>query len=422
MKRKWFCIALILGVVLLAACGGSDNGESGTAATEAAQTTEGSSEAAPEPTQPESTAPGTAELPEYTAADYVSLDSYTGMEVEVSDGEVTDEEFEMLLQQLVDAFKTTEKITDRETKEGDTINFDYSGAIDGVAFDGGTAQNQTTTLGNGGFIDGFEEGLIGKPCGEEFVVDAYFPDNYGREELDGKTAQFTMKINYIVGEEIIPELDDDFVKGLEDYTCGTVEEFKTVYREELNEQKSSFMEEQDKNTMWMNLINQASYSGYPDGYVDSYVQDMVTSYTSMAAAYGFTLEDFVVGMYNMDMDSFNQEVREQAELQVKSDVLCHYIADREGLTVTEEEYLAMVQEYMESFNYDDMTSFVNDYGVDNVESQGHADALLKKVIDFCFESANKVPAAETEPESIDGESAAETTSEETTAEETTAAR
>ncbi len=419
MKRRWFCIALILSVVLLAACGGGDSGESSAADTQPAQTT---TEAAPESTPQESTAPATAELPEYTAADYVSLDSYTGMDVEVSDGVVTDEEFEMLLQQLVEAFKTTEQITDRETKEGDTINFDYSGAIDGVTFDGGTAKNQTTTLGNGGFIDGFEEGLIGKPCGEEFVVDAYFPDNYGNEELDGKTAQFTMKINYIVGEEIIPELDDDFVKGLEDYTCGTVEEFKTVYREELNEQKSAFMEEQDKNRMWMNLINQAVYSGYPDGYVEGYVQDVETNYTSMAAAYGFTLEELIVGMYNMDMETFNQEVKEQAQLQVKSEVLCRYIADLEGITVTEEEYLAMVQEYMDSFGYEDMTSFVNAYGVDDVERQGHLDALLKKVIDFCFENANKVPAAETEPESADAESAGETTAAETTAEETTAAR
>lgn len=412
MRRRWFCIALILSVVLLASACGNGNTATSAPETTAAENTEGIQEPATE-SAPEETVAGITSLPEYRAADYVSLDSYTGMDVEVQDGLVTDEEFEEILKQLVEQFATVEQITDRETKEGDTINFDYSGAIDGVVFNGGTATGQTTTLGAGGFIDGFEEGLIGKPCGEEFVVDAYFPDDYGSEELNGKTAQFTMKINYIVGEEIIPELDDEFVKGLENYTCGTVEEFKTVYRAELDEQKSTFMTEQAKNAMWQSLIDQAVYTGYPEGYVEAYIQDMVASYTYNAAMYGYGLEEFVEGMYGMDMDTFNARVKEQAEMQMKSDLLYHYIADQEGMTVSEEEYMAMVQEYMDYYKYDDMTAFVNAYGVDNVEYQGHADALLQKVMDFCYESANKIPAApETEPE---------TTAEGSTAEETTAA-
>lgn len=418
MKRRWLGITLALCAALFgAACGGAGNGETGmagttAAATEADTTAPAASESAAEP---ESTVPGVAELPEYNAADYVSLEQYTGMDVEVQDGVVTDEEFEQILQQLLQGFATPEQITDRETKEGDTINFDYSGAIDGVTFQGGTATGQTTTLGAGGWIDGFEEGLIGKPCGEEFVVDAFFPDNYGNEELNGKTAQFTMKINYIEGEKIVPELTDEFVKGLEDYTCGTVEEFKTVYRAELDEQKSSYMEEEAKNAMWAGLIEKASYSGYPEGYLEAYIQDMIASYTGMASAYGYGLEEFVEGMYGYDMETFNGLVKEQAEQQIKSDLLYHYIADQEGITVSEEDYLAMVQEYMEYYNYDDMTSFVNAYGVENVERQGHADALLTNVMNFCYESANKVPAP--------SEAASEAESqEETTAAETTAAR
>ena len=72
------------------------------------------------------------------------------------------------------------------SEEGDTINFDYSGSIDGQIFEGGTATGQTATLGNGGWIDGFEEGLIGKPCGEEFTIEAYFPDDYSNAELSGQ--------------------------------------------------------------------------------------------------------------------------------------------------------------------------------------------------------------------------------------------
>lgn len=158
MKRKWLGIALAMSLLLSMTACNAQSGETD-AATDAqetgtAQETEGTTEAG---------GSQVAQLPDYVASDYVTLDTYTGVEVEVQDGTVTDEEFDTAINMLLEEHATTEQITDRVTEEGDTINFDYSGSIDGEIFEGGTATGQTATLGNGGWIDGFEEGLIGKP-------------------------------------------------------------------------------------------------------------------------------------------------------------------------------------------------------------------------------------------------------------------
>lgn len=396
MKRKWFGIALVMSMLLTLTACGNDNKETTAAPA-------GSGETASSGSTEESTEAPVAELPEYNAADYVSLDNYVGVEVEVKDSVVTGEEFEAALADLLKESATVEEITDRETQTGDTICVSYSGAIDGEKFEGGTtSEPQFITLGNGGFIDGFEEGMIGKPCGEEFVVDARFPDEYpNNPALEGKTAQFTTTIHYIKGETILPELTDEFVKGLENYTVGTVEEFRDVFMQELSERKAAYMENQAKNSLWAALLENAEFNGFPEGYVDAYTQDMIMSYTAQASAYGFSLEDFIQGMYGMDMEMFQATVKESAEMQVKTEILYQYIAEKENITVSEEDYLAMVQEYMAYYNFDDMTKFVNTFGVENVEKQGHADALFQNVSQFCYDHAVKVPAAQIETGAAD---------------------
>ena len=376
MKRKWFCIALILGVVLLAACGGSDNGESGTAATEAAQTTEGSSEAAPEPTQPESTAPGTAELPEYTAADYVSLDSYTGMEVEVSDGEVTDEEFEMLLQQLVDAFKTTEKITDRETKEGDTINFDYSGAIDGVAFDGGTAQNQTTTLGNGGFIDGFEEGLLGAKKGETRDLNLTFPEEYGNEELNGADVVFTVSVNAI---KRVPKLTKEWVKNNTD--SKTVEEYRESVKKELQESNQETADSSVKNMAWNQVVEGSEVKEYPDEDLKAAIQEYNDSLSSYADQMGQSVEDFLKSQ-NMTQEQIDEEAQQYAENKIKQGLVLQAIMYEEGFDLSDEE-MKKTADQMEKDYEMTLDEMAEQFGEDAVREN----VAISRVMDFIVENA-----------------------------------
>lgn len=385
MKRKCLAIALAMSVVMSMAGCGSQNAE-----TTAAQTT-----------QEETTAGLTVmDLPEYVASDYVSLDNYIGVEVEVPNKTVTDAEFAQAIQDLLEGHGEYEKITDRVTAEGDTIVYDYSGAIDGVAFERGTATYQTLTLEKGktGLVTDFENGLYGAEIGKDYVVDVYFDENYHTEELREKTAQFTMHIHYIQGEYIVPELTDDFVKGLEEYTVNTVDEFKDAYYKELSQLKAAYMEDFAMNQVFSILLEEADFSGYPKDYVEVYTKDMLNSYTNEAVMYGMTLEEYA-SVYQMTLEEFEAEVQMMAEQQIKVEILYQYIAEKEGMEVTEEEYMAVVAEYMEYYGYTDMTSFVNAYGVDVVEKQGYADAMLQKVLKFCYDNAVKTEAPmETEAE------------------------
>lgn len=336
-----------------------------------------------------------SQLEEFDPTEFVTEATYKGVELDVQDPALTDEEFETRLESFLNSYSEAEQITNRVTEEGDVIVADYSGSVDGVAFNGGTATNQIITVGASGFIEDLDQALIGAPCGEEFVVDATFPESYGNSELAGVEAQFTVLIHYIEGDRIVPELTDEFVQSLEDYDCSTAEEFKEVYRQELADLKAESYEYQNMNNLWTQILNETTFNGYPENYVEAYYSDMIDSYNYYASVYGLELEDYV-SYYGLEMEEFYSLLQNNAELQVKSEIMYRYIAQAENIVATEEEYLAMVQEYMDTYGYTDMAAFVNDFGADVVENQGYADATLRKVMTFCYENAvlNVVSAEE----------------------------
>ena len=128
-------------------------------------------------------------------------------------------------------------VEDRAAENGDTVVIDFDGSVDGVPFDGGKAENYNLRLGDGNFIPGFEEAVVGHNIGEEFVIDVTFPEDYHAEELKGKEAQFAIKVHEIKTKEL-PELDDDFVKDVSEKD--TVDE----YKEEIKEKVAKRLEEE----------------------------------------------------------------------------------------------------------------------------------------------------------------------------------
>ena len=149
--------------------------------------------------------------------------------------------------------------------------------------------------------------------------------------------------------------------------------------------------------VWGTILENAEFTSLPELYVETYVQDMMYSYEQYATMYGLTLENFAA-MYGMTLEELETEVAAMAEDQVMTEVLYQYIAEKEGIVATEEDYLDMVAQYMEAYGYTDMTSFVNDYGVEVVEKQGYADATFQLVKEFCYDKAVilvEAPAEET---------------------------
>ena len=146
----------------------------------------------------------------------VELGNYKGLKAVKYVHKVTDEEIDNRIQQDVDKATTMADVTDRAVENGDTVNLNYAGTVDGVAFEGGTAENQTLEIGSGHFIPGFEEQMIGMQIGEEKDLNVKFPDEYHAENLKGKDAVFHVKVNGIQ-TKVVPALDDDFAADVSEF-------------------------------------------------------------------------------------------------------------------------------------------------------------------------------------------------------------
>ena len=191
---------------------------------------------------------------------YVTLGQYKGIEVAKQAVEVTEAEAESQIQYMLEQQATTEDVKDRtKVEDGDVVNIDYEGTLDGVAFEGGTAQAFDLTIGSGTFIPGFEDGIIDKEVGDTFDLDLAFPDTYtNNPDLAGKEVVFTITINGIK-EKVVPKLDDAFVKTVSD-DVSTVAEFKDKVKSEILKSKQDSADAQMLTDLWTQVVEGATVS------------------------------------------------------------------------------------------------------------------------------------------------------------------
>lgn len=167
----------------------------------------------------------------------IELGDYKGLELTKTEYEITEQDLQNKIDAILDAASSTEQIKKGKVKNGDTLNINYTGKINGEAFDGGTAQGQSLTIGSGRFIPGFEEKLIGVKIGDTVDLDLKFPDDYNNEELKGKECVFTVTVNYKEGKKIVPEWNDNFVQGRSEFD--TTKEYEQSLKEELESERQS---------------------------------------------------------------------------------------------------------------------------------------------------------------------------------------
>ena len=223
-------------------------------------------------------------------------------------------------------------MTDRPAGSGDITVIDYSGSVDGVKFDGGTAQNQTLVLGSGAFIPGFEEQVVGMNIGEEKDITVKFPDDYHAENLKGKEAVFTVKLHEIKIKEL-PELNDEFIKDATGEE--SVEAYKASTMAKLKEANDKKAETETENKL-LDAICATAEVEIPEVLVerqiDALVQDM--EYRMMYS--GLRLEDYLKYV-GKTMEEYRQGFKEQATKQVKSQLVIDKIIRDENIAATEEE-------------------------------------------------------------------------------------
>ncbi|UUI38251.1 trigger factor [Oceanobacillus oncorhynchi] len=263
----------------------------------------------------------------------VKLGEYKGLEVEEKSVEVTDEDVEQEIENLRERQAELVVKEDSEIEDGDTAVIDFEGFKDGVAFEGGQGENHSLEIGSGQFIPGFEEQLIGKKAGDETEVEITFPEEYHAEDLAGQDAVFKVKIHEVKAKEL-PELDDEFAKDV-DEEVETLDELKAKKREELETNKK----QQAENEQREELLQQASDNikvEIPEAMVDTEVNQMVREFEQQLQMQGMTLE-----MYSQfsgqDENALKEQMREDAEKRVKTNLTLEAIAEAENLEATEED-------------------------------------------------------------------------------------
>lgn len=333
--------------------------------------------------------------------DYIEVADYKDMKVEPIKVSVTDEELQTEIDSRLEEKKTVEDVTEGTVEDGDTINIDYSGSINGVKFDGGEETGRDLTIGSGTFIDGFESGLIGAKVGTTENIKVVFPDDYSNSDLAGKDAVFAVKINSKEVEKI-PELDEDFVKANSD--ADTVDEYKAQVKEELTEQKEKEAEASKRNEVWQTLVEKSTMKQddegndiYPEEQLQQVIDDTKAMYEEVAQSNNMTLDDYIEQGLGLDKDTFNSQVEEYAKMQVKQELIMYYIADEENIKVSRADYKAYIQDILAQYGYTEESyeeanngkSYEEVAGKDNIKAATLSEKVAQFVVDNGIENTQK---------------------------------
>lgn len=341
---------------------------------------------------------------------YVELGEYKGIELTKLSDEVSDELVETRIQYNLNQTGDREQIKTGTVKEGDTVNIAYEGKKDGVAFDGGTADSYDLTIGSGTFIDGFEDGLIGKKVGETVDLNLTFPKDYTSEELAGQDVVFTVTIHYICGDVITPELNDAWVAENSQNGSKTVEEYRQEVRSGLEKSKKENNQSELENAILTVLVNNSKISDYPKERVEEYKSQVDDSLEQSAKQYGMTKEDFIKGSYQMELEQYEEYLEQLAKDAVAQEMIVNLIAKKENISYTDEEFDQKVEEIAKQCGFTDADQFIEQFGQEKIDAEIPKALLYDKVIAFVADNAVYKEPEETRSEdaaSEEGEGAKE---------------
>ena len=262
----------------------------------------------------------------------VTLGEYKGVSVKKETTVVTDVEVDARVEEERNKQATETEVEGRAVIEGDTVNLDYAGTVDGVAFAGGTAQDQTLKIGSGSFIPGFEEQMIGMNIGEEKDLQVTFPEKYHAEELAGKAAVFHVKVNSIT-ETQLPALDDDFAKDISEFD--TLEEYKADIRAKLEAQAAERDNNNFTNAVIEKVLENATVE-IPEAMIERQIDSMMRDFEYRLMGNGLKLDDFLK-YTGSDMKAFRENYRGQAEKSVKAHLVLEAIEKAEAIDATQEQ-------------------------------------------------------------------------------------
>ncbi|MBQ5535107.1 MAG: trigger factor [Lachnospiraceae bacterium] len=326
----------------------------------------------------------------------VELGKYKGIKVEPVDTAVTDDEVEEEIKKELEKSARQIEVADRAAKKDDNVLIDYSGSVDGVKFDGGTAEDQHLVLGSHSFIDGFEDQIEGHSIGDEFDVNVTFPEQYHEKSLAGKPAVFAVKLKGIT-EKQIPELDDDFVSDVSEFE--SVAEYKADIRQTLEDRKAAAARNKKEDEAVKALVEDSRVE-IPQPMIDTEADDMIRNQDNRFRSQGLSLQQYLQ-YTGMTAEKYRDDVKEQAKLNIESRLVLEAVAEAEGIEIADEDIEKEIQTMADNYGMpvDSMKTLITE----NERKAISTDLKVRKAVDVIIENSKEDKTKKTVKKADDGD-------------------
>ena len=319
--------------------------------------------------------------------DYVTLPDYSTIPVTVEVVEVTDEEVDAYIETALQSAAVSGEVTEGAIENGDTVNIDYVGKMDGEVFEGGSSAEggYDLVIGSGSFIDGFEQGLVGVELGATLDLELAFPDPYeNNPDYAGKAVTFTVTVNKIT-RTTIPELTDEVVPTLE-ATCATVAEYKEFVYNTLLEQEETAHTEAIQNNAMVYIQDNSTLKDPPEELYQEYLaattktnEAYITQYMSYL---GITREDFIANYLVTTEEEMATSIETYSKDLAQQSLVIRAVAKKEGIKLTEEEVTTFATEEATTNSYESAEAYIEDVGQNQVEVYLLAMKVYEKILGY----------------------------------------
>lgn len=366
MKKKLVMIlmAVMVASATLGGCGQKGTSDAGSASAEAEDV--------------QISAKELLKATDYKVQKYVKLNDYMNMTVEVSqDYTVDDDTIKSYIESLI-AENPVYEASDKTTVEsGDIVNIDYVGKVDGEEFTGGSAQGAHLTIGSGTFIDGFEDGLIGKNVGETVDLNLKFPDDYtNNTALAGKDVVFTVTINSIDTASAIEydDLTDEYIS--ENFGVANLDELKSQAKSSLESTAEYYKMQEVQPAVLAKLLEECEVT-LPDGLLDQRIQEYKDRVNKAVEESGQSFEDYI----GQSEDDYYADLDSRMEESVKEELILEAIVRDMDLSISESDFNSFVEQFMSRYSFTSKDDFYSEYGGEDYIKLSYAEnQALSKVM------------------------------------------
>ncbi len=274
----------------------------------------------------------------------VELGDLKKIKIEKVDSEVTDEDIEKEIESKLKANSTKQDVTDRAAQEKDEATINFEGFVDGVAFEGGKGEKYPLVLGSGSFIPGFEDQIIGKNVGDSFDVNVTFPENYQASDLAGKEAVFKCELLGLK-ETVLPTLDDEYISDTTDFE--TVDEWKADIKKQVTERKEQSAQ-RERESKAIDALVEMSKVELPEPMIVYQQEKMIDNFGQQLMYQGMNLEQYL-NMTGQTRDDMRDQVRPEAEKQIKRSLVIEAVAEAQNIEVSEEDTAAEIEKMAKQY-------------------------------------------------------------------------